>query len=146
MPQPPASLRVLVVDDDDDIRDVLCLMAQREGSVTFQARDGLEAVDRLQSEKFDLMLLDLTMPRMSGEDVLRWLQQHPHIAGDLQVVVVSALATERRSALDQFDLYAVLDKPVRAAHFRMIIGRLSDQQDAGTVRDHARAEVPPEAG
>lgn len=145
MPLTAAPLRVLVVDDDDDIRDVLCLMAQREGSVTFQARDGLEAVDRLQSEKFDLMLLDLTMPRMGGEDVLRWLQQHPHVAGDLQVVVVSALATERRSALDQFDLYAVLDKPVRAAHFRMIIGGLSGPQDAGIVRDHAATEVAHEA-
>ena len=148
MPCYPAPLRVLVVDDDDDIRDVLCLMVQRDGNDAFQARDGLDAVERLQAETFDLMLLDLTMPRMSGEDVLRWLQEHPHVAEGLPVVVVSALATERRAALGGFDLYAVLDKPVRAANFRMVMSGVPQtrQSDEGTVPELTHADVTHDAG
>lgn len=148
MPVHPAPLRVLVVDDDDDIRDVLSLMVQRDGHIAFPARDGVEAVERLQAETFDLMLLDLTMPRMSGEDVLRWRQEHPHVTEGLRVVVVSALATERRAALGQFDLYAVLDKPVRAAKFRMIMSGVAQTSpsDEGTVRELAHTDVTHGAG
>ncbi len=122
MPSATAPPRVLVVDDDDDIREVLGLMVERLGNVAFFARDGVEAVEALQAEKFDLMLLDLTMPRMSGEDVLRWLREHPDVAPGLRVVVVSALAKESRATLEELDVDVVLEKPVRAAQFRLAVG------------------------
>ncbi|MCK5930510.1 MAG: response regulator, partial [Nocardioides sp.] len=73
-------LRFLVVDDTDDIREVMARMVERQGHSADQAIDGVEAVEALQRTSYDLMLLDLSMPRMTGEEVVRWIQQHPEHA------------------------------------------------------------------
>ena len=84
------SLRFLVVDDNDDIRDVLVRMVERLGHTASTAADGVEAVEILAEHRFDFMLLDLTMPRMTGDEVVRWLHAHPDRGEGLRVVVVSA--------------------------------------------------------
>ena len=53
-------LHFLVVDDNEDIRDVFCRLVERAGHLASTARDGLEAVEILQRESFDVMLLDLS--------------------------------------------------------------------------------------
>ncbi|UUZ60966.1 response regulator [Nocardioides sp. B-3] len=70
-------LRFLVVDDTDDIRDMMMRMVQRAGHPAEGAADGVEATIALAEHRYDVMLLDLSMPRMSGEDVVRWLGAHP---------------------------------------------------------------------
>ena len=65
------TLRFLVVDDNEDICDMFCRLVQRAGHLASVARDGLEALDSLQRESFDVMLLDLSMPRMNGVEVVR---------------------------------------------------------------------------
>ena len=67
-------LRFLVVDDNEDIRDVFCRLVERAGHVASTAYDGQDAVETLERERFDVMLLDLTMPRMTGVEVVRWLR------------------------------------------------------------------------
>jgi len=67
------------------------------------------------------MLLDLSMPRMSGEDVVRWLNEHPDHADGLRVVIVSAWAGERRANLQELGVHAVLSKPLRAQQLRELI-------------------------
>ena len=62
------------------------------------------------------MLLDLSMPRMSGEDVVRWLPAHPDRAEGLRTVVVTAWADERRAALHELGITTVLPKPFRRQH------------------------------
>ena len=118
---PLPALRVLVVDDNDDIRTVLVQMLERLGHGVTTAVDGLEAVERLAAEDFDLLLLDLSMPRMSGEDVLRWLQDRPELAEGMRVVVVSALAGQRQDRLEELGAHAVLPKPFRARQLRQLI-------------------------
>ncbi|WP_457256029.1 response regulator [Pedococcus sp. P5_B7] len=76
-------------------------MVERRGHTAHTACDGVEAVELLMVETYDYMLLDLTMPRMSGEDVVRWLLQHPGRAQGLRVVIVSAWAGERRAHLQE---------------------------------------------
>ena len=90
MSQPPTHLRFLVVDDNEDIRDLLVRMVERLGHAADQASDGVEATERLQENRYDMMLLDLTMPRMGGEDVVRWVNEHPDRGEGLEIVIVSA--------------------------------------------------------
>ena len=47
-------------------------------------------MDTLERERFDVMLLDLTMPRMTGVEVVRWLRDRPDVAPALRIVVISA--------------------------------------------------------
>ena len=124
-----APLRFLVVDDTEDIRDLMSRMVVRLGHLADQAADGVEAVEALALNSYDIMLLDLTMPRMSGEDVVRWLREHPDRGEGLDVVVVSAWAGEQRAILQELGVTQVLQKPLRGQQLRDLI----EGKNAGTA-------------
>ena len=69
------TLRVLVVDDDAGVRDVAVRLLEFEGVQATSVASGQEALDLLDSESFDCVLLDLTMPRFSGSDTFRALRK-----------------------------------------------------------------------
>ena len=114
-------LRFLVVDDTEDIRDLMSRMVVRLGHLADQAADGVEAVEALARQDYDIMLLDLTMPRMSGEDVVRWLRENPDRGVGLDVVIVSAWAGEQRAVLQELGVTKVLQKPLRGQLLRDLI-------------------------
>ncbi len=62
---------ILIVDDDPHIREVLNFALHKAGMITVQASSGVEALEKLQSTKIDLMVLDINMPRMDGLEVCR---------------------------------------------------------------------------
>lgn len=89
LPRPiSGSATVLVVDDEDDVRRIASLMLQRDGYNVHEAADGCEALDifRDKSDTIDLVLLDMTMPRMGGEETLRELHK---IRPDVPVILSS---------------------------------------------------------
>src|SRR5262245_37590468 len=83
-------VRALVVDDNEMNRDVLRRRLEREGIAVFAAEDGVRALELLQAETFDLMLLDIMMPRMNGYQVLEHLKADPQ-RPDMPVIVISAV-------------------------------------------------------
>lgn len=69
--------RALIVDDDDPIRTMLAKVVERQDLEVHTARDGEEAIQRLdQDNGYSVILLDLMMPRVDGYGVLKHLQQH----------------------------------------------------------------------
>lgn len=117
--------RFLVVDDQEDIRDIMVRMLTRLGHVADEAADGRFAVEALAASTYDVMLLDLSMPRMSGEDVMRWLREHPDVAPGLRVVVVSAWAGDKRPVLHELGVDAVLPKPFRKQQLLDLLDELA---------------------
>ncbi len=83
-------LKILVVDDDDAIREVLRLLLTEEGFQVKTARDGCEAIEILQHEGGWLILLDLMMPRLDGRAVLTYLRVHPSLLTCNKVILMSA--------------------------------------------------------
>jgi class 3 adenylate cyclase len=81
---------ILVVDDDEANRDVLGRRLQRLGYGVEEARDGVEAVERLARGGIDLVLLDVMMPRLDGYAVLERLRQDG-ASSDIPVIMISAL-------------------------------------------------------
>jgi CheY-like chemotaxis protein len=78
--------RVLIADDNADTREALALMLRAAGHEVADAADGEEAVERYRAEPFDVLVLDLLMPRRDGFDTLRILRtEFP----DLRVLVIS---------------------------------------------------------
>ncbi|HCV43734.1 MAG TPA: hypothetical protein DGH68_09650 [Bacteroidetes bacterium] len=67
--------KILVVDDEDALRTVLSGELVSEGYDVGTASDGDEAIANLQKEKFDLILLDIKMPRMNGFEVLKFVKE-----------------------------------------------------------------------
>lgn len=121
MGEPDRELRFLVVDDNEDIRDVFCRLVERAGHLASTASDGMDAVDIVQRESFDVMLLDLTMPRLDGVGVVRWLRAHPEVAPAMRIVVVSAWAGEHRAVLQELGIENVMQKPLRIQQLTDVI-------------------------
>ena len=70
-----AGKKVLVVDDDPDILDVVTMILESQDYQVVVARDGIECFDRLGAEKPDLLILDLLMPKMDGFAVYKELKE-----------------------------------------------------------------------
>ena len=88
---PPRAPSVLVVDDDDAIREVIAEVLRDEGYEVSSAGNGEQALDELRKGKRpDLVLLDLMMPVMSGWELLELLQSSADLS-KIPVVVVSAM-------------------------------------------------------
>jgi DNA-binding NtrC family response regulator len=66
---------ILVVDDEDALRTVLSSELESEGYSVATAGDGDEAISVLQAKSFDLVLLDIKMPRVDGFEVLRFIKE-----------------------------------------------------------------------
>jgi class 3 adenylate cyclase len=82
--------RILVVEDNASNRDLLCRQLARAGHVVQEAEGGHEAFAKLNDERFDLILLDLMMPDISGYEVLRRLKADS-ATRDIPVILISAL-------------------------------------------------------
>lgn len=67
--------RILVVDDDPHIRDVICFALEKAGLAALTAQDGAEAIRRFDSDKPDLVILDVGMPEMDGLEVCRRIRR-----------------------------------------------------------------------
>jgi CheY-like chemotaxis protein len=106
----PTARRILVVEDDDDIRETLREVLIAEGYEVDEARDGVEALLQLQNgEHASLVLLDMMMPRMDGETFLVSLRRRPELAG-VHVVVISG-NTRARDRARELAAEACLVKP-----------------------------------
>src|SRR5262249_34704638 len=80
---------LLVVDDNDSIRNMLCLHLRRRAYRLAAAVNGQQALDLIGKESFDLVLLDIDMPEMNGLDVLKAIRDK-HSPAELPVVMVTA--------------------------------------------------------
>ena len=89
-PQPaPEEQTVLIVDDDPSIRSMLGFLFDDEGFVVREAVDGQDALDVIDDDAPDAMVLDLMMPRVDGHGVLR-ARRDQALAPDTRIVILTA--------------------------------------------------------
>ena len=84
------SYRILLADDEAEIRDILRLYLEKDGYEITEAKDGIETMQCLQREEIDLVLLDIMMPGMDGYRVLKNIREKNNIP----VIILSAKGTE----------------------------------------------------
>jgi CheY-like chemotaxis protein len=85
--------RVLVVDDDDVIRQLISVNLELEGFEVFTAHDGQDCLDKVKDVAPDVVTLDIMMPRLDGWEAAGQLRADPDTAG-IKVVLLSARAQE----------------------------------------------------
>jgi CheY-like chemotaxis protein len=99
------------VDDYQDAREMYAELLQHSGYVVITAKDGMEAVDLASRAPFDLVILDLAMPRMDGIAVIRTLRSRK-ATEDIPIITVSALVgSGMHSSVLEAGADAALDKP-----------------------------------
>jgi len=106
------SVSVLVADDEKDLIESFSLLLQDIGYEVFSATDGEAALSLLKEKKPDVLILDINMPRVSGEDVLRELSK---IGSKTRVIISTghtvADQTLKDRVLKAFKVSAFLEKP-----------------------------------
>ncbi len=129
---------ILVVDDDPGARQSLEVILEDDYHV-LSAGSGFEALDLLQKESVDLVLLDVNMPDMDGLEVLRRIKAQDE---ELDVIMVSALNLARK-AVDAIKLgaYDYITKPYEPDDILSTVNRAIDQQRLHKELDFLRKEV-----
>jgi DNA-binding NtrC family response regulator len=121
-----AKLSVLVVDDDQDIREYLQDFLQAEGFDVTTLADPSQAVERIRDEVFHLVVLDLMMPKVSGLDLLAQIRS---VDDDIAVIILTgypSLDTATQSI--QHDVSAYIHKPFTPSEFRDVIARIAKKK------------------
>ncbi len=83
-------IKILMADDEPDVLEIMARKVAAAGYEVVQAADGQEAWDKIVAEKPDVVLLDLTMPRLHGFEVLEKLRRNPPGEKWCPVIIVSA--------------------------------------------------------
>lgn len=86
----PDGIEVLLAEDEESFVDALVVGLRREGFTVTVARDGAEALEKFAAQPFDLVLLDVMLPKMSGLDVCRTIRTRSNVP----IIMVTAKATE----------------------------------------------------
>jgi len=102
--------RILIVDDHPTMREAMRLVLADEGFTVDEAADGARALDMVASDRPDLVLLDLNIPGISGQDLLEALKAS-RVTSGIPVVVVTAEEEEGRRAALQAGAEDYLTKP-----------------------------------
>lgn len=122
-----AHRRVLVVEDEADIREAISELLQLSGFAVQQAADGQEALQQLREGRVpELIVTDLLMPRLNGWDLLQELKRHPDWS-EIPVVVVSAASP---STATRVPVEAVLAKPVQRGELVSSVARACERAAA----------------
>jgi chemosensory pili system protein ChpA (sensor histidine kinase/response regulator) len=126
-----AGLEVLVVDDSVSVRRVLTNLLRNQGWTTEAARDGMEALELIQSgRKFDAVLLDMEMPRMDGYELLALLRSQPQFATLPIVMLTSRAAEKHRSKAFELGVTEFLVKPYQDEALVAVINRVVAGREA----------------
>ncbi|GAB2834970.1 response regulator transcription factor [Lentzea nigeriaca] len=137
-------VQVLLVEDDERIRQALSLALSDEDFTVDEAGSGEEALRRLETERFDVVLVDLTLPGIDGLEVVRTLRSR----GDLPIIVVTA-RTDAHDVIAGLEAGAddYVTKPlmasVLAARIRALLRRRGPTRDTVRIGD---LEIRPQEG
>jgi CheY-like chemotaxis protein len=104
-------LRILVVDDERDTLDLIDLTLSSAGYEVHLANNGAESLEKIRQDRFDVILLDIMMPDMTGFDVLRTLNQERNELPPVIFLTAKSLPEDREMGL-QLGAKDFLIKPV----------------------------------
>ena len=123
------TVKIMVVDDYDDIREMTRMMLEAGGHEVVTAADGREAVLYATGEGLDLILMDLNMPVLDGYEATRLIVSHPH-SRHVPVVAFSAqCGGERRQLALDAGCVECVEKPLDFPKLGMIVSRYGPSSD-----------------
>ena len=105
---------VMIVDDDDSVRELLEFVVKKEGFKVDTAADGEEGIRKIQTLLPDLIILDLMLPRYGGFEVLRQLQQGE--TARIPIVIITGRYTDRTTSemiRQESNVMDFLEKPIK---------------------------------
>jgi two-component system response regulator PilR (NtrC family) len=131
--------KILVVDDEKSLREVMSIMLKRAGYEVTEASDGEQAIGQVNKEIYDLVITDLRMPKADGMDVLKAVKS---LSPDTVVLVVTAFGTAD-SAVEAMKqgAYDYLTKPFQVDEVQLIIRNALEKRRLSTENMLLKREI-----
>lgn len=134
--------RVLVIDDDSSLLQMMSIMLKRAGHETILANNGREGIDKARSELPDIAIVDVMMPDISGFEVCRTLREDPRTV-DIPLLILTALAQqEQRDRAEDSGADEYVTKPVTRDD---LVNAVNNLLETGPRNMPAPLEPPPPA-
>ncbi|MEK7388156.1 MAG: response regulator [Elusimicrobiota bacterium] len=114
--------KVLVVDDEESIRDLIKEVLLSQGHEFISARNGGEALDLLRKKSVDLAIIDRNMPGMSGIDVVHLIRQNPKTR-HLKIVMCTASSVTKE--IDEAFAAGANDYVLKPLNFTVLLGKVA---------------------
>ena len=115
---------VMVVDDSVTVRKVTSRLLERHGYEVVLAKDGLDAITKLEDIRPDIMLLDIEMPRMDGFEVASLVRHNPNLVGLPIIMITSRTGEKHRERAFQIGVNAYMGKPFQEQQLLETIAEL----------------------
>jgi CheY-like chemotaxis protein len=113
-------LKILIVEDDDDLRALYSYMLAAGGYKVKAVRNGLEALAEIQVNRPDVIVTDIIMPGLSGLDLIMAVRSNDELA-DLPVVAITSFGESLREEARAAGATDSIDKPTEIARMREVI-------------------------
>jgi DNA-binding response OmpR family regulator len=137
----PQPARILLVDDEQSVQKLLAYPLRKEGYEVVPAMDGEEALERCRGQSFDLVVLDVMLPKLDGFDVCRQIRAQSSVP----IIMLTAKAEEFDKVLGlELGADDYITKPFSMREFRSRVKAVLRRSDL--LREEQRDEEPLEAG
>jgi two-component system response regulator PilR (NtrC family) len=136
--------KILVIDDEQSMRDFLSIMLKKEGHDVVAAENGTDALKAVQTEIFDLVISDVKMPGLNGIDVLKTVKE---VSPETVVIMITAYATAE-TAVEAMKLgaYDYITKPFKVDEIKLIIQKALEKGHLRKENILLRREIESRAG
>jgi DNA-binding response OmpR family regulator len=133
--------RILLVDDEQSIQTLLSFPLRKDGYEVVQATDGRQALDRFREQPFDLVVLDLMLPRVDGLEVCRRLRSHSAVP----IIMLTAKSEEIDKVVGlEIGADDYITKPFSLREFRSRVKAALRRSEMGRSAEAAGADAPVE--
>jgi two-component system, OmpR family, response regulator len=133
----PQPARILLVDDEQSVQKLLAYPLRKEGYEVVPAMDGEEALERCRGQSFDLIVLDVMLPKLDGFDVCRQIRAHSSVP----IIMLTAKAEEFDKVLGlELGADDYITKPFSMREFRSRVKAVLRRSDL--LREEQREEEP----
>lgn len=122
-------IKVLIVDDNAIVREVIALVVKRKGYISEDANNGKEALEKISQRKPDIIILDVAMPEMNGIEVCTRLREDTHTQG-IPIIFLSA-----QRGVEEFmkgmpgAVIEYIEKPCNIEHLLRLIEKIVSAKD-----------------
>lgn len=114
-------MKLMVVDDNPVNRMLVCMMAEELGWDCIQAESGSSAIEQLNTTPVDTVLLDISMPVMSGETVCQIIKSNPNLANHRVIAYTAHVMPDQVSHIMHCGFDGYLPKPFSESQFLKVI-------------------------
>jgi len=131
--------KILVVDDELSMREFLEILLQKEGHQIESAASGKEGLERIESEKFDLIICDIMMPRISGMEILKRARD---LDKNAMVIMITAYASpENAVEAMKIGAYDYITKPFQVDEIKLVVNKALEKTQLMEENLRLRQEV-----